>query len=113
MSSVADSGLPEAWMRLLSQALGGSAWARSVVRRVAEAPTPAEAAERLAGFLGTSGLAPGEVEDWLETCWRALGVVPRARYLDLLERYDRQQAKLKAAEDTIRRLRTQVGGDAR
>ena len=52
---------------------------------------------------------PEEVREWIEDWWKVMGVVPRARYLELLERSEVLRARLGEAEATIQRLRATVG----
>ena len=51
---------------------------------------------------------PEMFEAWLNNWHQAMGVVPRARYLELLEKHDQQQRKLEKAEETIQALRTML-----
>jgi hypothetical protein len=52
---------------------------------------------------------PETFETWLEEWWRTMGVVPRARYLELLERCNTLQRRLERAEETIQNLKTLLG----
>jgi hypothetical protein len=40
-----------------------------------------------------------------------MGVVPRSRYLELLERYEILRTKLEKADETIHKLRAMLGKD--
>ena len=48
---------------------------------------------------------------WLEQWQKTMGIVPRRRYLDLLEENDALRRQLRDAAATIERLRTQQPGD--
>jgi hypothetical protein len=106
--------LAEAWLLLLAEAVRGTREARETIRGLAErALAPEEIVRRIAAFL-PSGVTPPPPEvlgQWLEGFWTATGVVPRARYEELLERYDAMRARLEEAEVTIQRLRKLAGNE--
>jgi hypothetical protein len=54
-----------------------------------------------------AGAVPVQAEamnEWLEEYWRMMGVVPRYRYLDLLERYEQLRLRLEENEKASRQL---------
>jgi hypothetical protein len=119
-----DPKLLEAWHRMMAEAMRGAGDAQNVVKAFAEAKNPAEwfarwmqqqdlpgAPQQLTG--GGEGLKPEEMSDeWLEQWYRAMGVVPRGRYLELLERYDMLRRELEKARERIERLEKKHGTTA-
>ena len=108
-----DPRLLEAWSRLL-QVMRAS-------RETMEAMQPLAGLSRdqlnalLAGAAGTRTAAGEPQLQPIEQVWALLGVVPRYRYEQLLERYEALRARLEEAELTIQRLRKlldQKGGEA-
>jgi hypothetical protein len=104
----------EAWFTLMNEAMQGTKEARKAFKALSEmTPTP----ENLTGWMSTfmpaayasSHMHPEVFEDWLEDWWRVMGVVPRARYLELLEKHDLLQRRLEKAEETIQKLRKALG----
>jgi hypothetical protein len=99
--------LAEAWFRLLAEAARGTRAAQGTLRGLADGQlTPEKLAERIARWL-PAGITPPSAEKltrWSEEMWATLGVVPRPRYVELLERYEALRARLEEAEVTIRRL---------
>lgn len=83
------------------------AWQQWMQTAVQQGLSAQEAMQRFAQLApGTSSAAPtGPPEEWLELWYRSMGVVPRARYLEALERCEVLRTKLEEAEATIRRLR--------
>lgn len=102
----------EAWFTLMAEAARGSAEAQEAFKALAEASAnPDELRRWQARFMPLAG-APAKseaFEEGLEEWWRMMGVVPRSRYLDLLERYELLRNKLEKAEETIRTLRAMLG----
>jgi hypothetical protein len=105
-----DRGLQfaEAWFRLLAEAARGTRAAQGTLRGLAEGQlAPEKLARRIAGWL-PEGIAPPSAEklaQWSEDLWSTIGVVPRSRYVELLERYEALRARLEEAEVTIRRMK--------
>lgn len=102
----------EAWFTLMAEAVRGTAEAQEAFKALTEASTkPQELQRWQARFMPLAGTAakPEEFEAWLEEWWRMMGVVPRSRYLDLLERYENLRLRLEKAEGTIRSLRAMIG----
>lgn len=104
----------EAWFTLMTEAMQGTKEAQRAIRSLSEM-TPTQ--ENLTGWLTTfmpaaytsSQTRPEVFEDWLEDWWRMMGVVPRSRYLELLEKHDILQRRLEKAEETIQKLRKALG----
>lgn len=109
---VTTPNVTEHWLRLMSEAMRGAADAQEAIRALGEMPTTPDQLTRwftrfmpMAG-LGASSAAPDTFRDWLEDSWRMMGVVPRYRYLELLERYELLRQRLEEAEKKIQMMRT-------
>lgn len=104
-----DPKLLEDWLRLAADAMKGATEARRALEAFGQAPLSPEALARWAALWmpGRSGETQslselqGVVEDW----WKAIGVVPRHRYLELLEKYEELRTRLEEAESKVRDLR--------
>lgn len=102
----------EAWFTLVNEAMNGTQEARQALNSLAENSRNSDDLSRwLQTFMpNVHPAAPPETfETWLEEWWRVMGVVPRARYLELLERCDALQRRLERAEETIQNLKTLLG----
>lgn len=102
----------EAWFTLMAEAMKGTAEAQEAFKSLAEAATNAEALQQWQTHfmpLAGAGPTPEGFEEWLEEWWKMMGVVPRARYLELLERHELLRQRLEKAEETIRSLRAALG----
>jgi hypothetical protein len=105
-----DRGLrfAEAWFRLLADAARGTRTAQSTIRSLADGElTPEKLTRQISRWL-PAGVAPPSADllkQWTEDLWSTIGVVPRSRYVELLERYEALRARLEEAEVTIRRLK--------
>jgi hypothetical protein len=100
--------LTEAWFRLLADAARGTRAAQSTLRRFAQGQLTAQrVARQLARFLpaGVNPPRPEAIQQWTEHLFKTLGVVPRSRHLELLERYEALRIRLEEAEVTIQRLK--------
>lgn len=102
--------ITEQWLRLMSEAMRGAADAQEAIRALGEMPTTPDQLTRWFGRfgLGAPSAAPDTFQDWLEESWRMMGVVPRYRYLELLERYELLRQRLEEAEKKIQKMRTSV-----
>src|SRR5690349_19025545 len=105
-----DRGLrfAEAWFRLLADAARGTRAAQSTIRSLADGKlTPEKLTQQISTWL-PAGVAPPNADtlkQWTDDLWSTIGVVPRSRYVELLERYEALRARLEEAEVTIRRLK--------
>lgn len=107
-----DPKLTEAWMSLLTQAMQGATETRAALRSLAERVPKREDLGRLLAQFSPPGLETpklDQLEGWLEDVWSAMGVVPRHRYREVLERCEQLAARLREAEATIGRLRILLG----
>jgi hypothetical protein len=96
----------EEWLRLLAEAARGTRAAQSTLRSLSSL-TPDKLARRIGRWL-PAGVAPPAAESlaqWTEEIWARIGVVPRSRYQELLERYEALRGRLEEAEVTIQRLK--------
>lgn len=108
----------EAWYRLMAEAMRGTAEAQEALKKFAEMSATPEGMNRwmaqfMPGATPPTGFQPEQFEEQLETWWRMTGVVPRSRYLELLERCDTLERNLKKAEETIAGLREKLGAQGR
>ena len=96
----------EEWFRLLAEAARGTRAAQSTIHSLASL-TPDKVAREIARWLpaGVTPPAPDSLVKWTEELWSRIGVVPRSRYLELLERYEALRTRLEEAEVTIQRLK--------
>lgn len=104
----------EQWLRLMSDALRGTADAQEAVRALGEIPTtPDQLTRWMSRFMPMAvgqTTKPEMMGDWLEDTWKMMGVVPRYRYLELLERHELLRSRLEEAEKTIQKLRKVTTG---
>lgn len=105
----------EAWFRLMKDAVGGNAEAQEAMRMLTSGPTnPDQMMRWMSRFLplATGGMTPVKTdvfENWLDEYWRMMGVVPRYRYLELLERHEALRSRLEESEKTVRQLQGMLG----
>lgn len=92
----------EAWFTLMSEAMRGSSNAQNAIKMLTGNAVNADYLNRWFGQF-----MPGLVEsnaqsqmfgEWLEEWWKLLGVVPRYRYLEQLERNEDLRRRLEACE---------------
>ncbi len=98
----------DAWFRLMAEAMRGSSDAQAALKALGATPwTPEALAGWMAQYLplGAVPANPAAFGASLEDLWRMMGLVPRSRYLELLERYEALRTRLEEAEVTIQRLR--------
>ena len=98
----------EAWFTLMQEANKApdafKTWPKMPVR-------PEEWQQWMGQFMPNAAATPNSpdlFEAWLENWHQAMGVVPRSRYLELLEKHDQLQRKLEKAEETIQSMRTML-----
>ncbi|GAB4447057.1 MAG: hypothetical protein Kow0031_29640 [Anaerolineae bacterium] len=104
----------EAWYTLMAEAMRGTSEAKEAFNALSEmSSTPEDfnkwMAQFMPGMAATMKMQPDGFEEQMETWWRMMGVVPRARYLDLLEKCDTLERKLEKAEKTAESLRKRLG----
>jgi DNA repair ATPase RecN len=98
----------EAWFTLMAEAMRGTKEAQEAFQYLPKMSTNSEDLSHwLQKFMPVAGsnLQPEAFEEQLEEWWRMMGVVPRARYMELLEKNDQLQRRLEKAEETIQKLR--------
>jgi hypothetical protein len=103
----------EAWFTLLAEGMKGTAEAQEAFKSLGEAGSNVDLLRQWqARFMPLAGAAPTAegFEEGLEEWWKMMGVVPRARYLELLERHELLRQRLEKAEETIQGLRATLGG---
>ena len=102
----------EAWFTLMTEAMRGKQTSEEALNGLTKMPTTPEEWQRwmtqFAPHLTATTATPEAFESWLENWHRTMGVVPRSRYLELLEKYDALQRKLEKAEETIETLRSML-----
>ncbi len=104
--------LLEAWFNLMSEAMRGSADAQHLMKTLSSSTTASEETMRMMMRFMPPGMVPLQPEaftEWIEEWWRMMGVVPRHRYLELLERYELLRTRLEESERTSRRLQSMIG----
>ena len=100
-----------AWFNLMAEAMKGTKESQEAFQRLSKiSGDPAEVSRWLTQFMpaaaaASANLQPEAFEEWMEESWRMMGVVPRPRYLELLEKCDTLQRKLDKAEEAIQNLR--------
>ncbi|NJP05615.1 MAG: hypothetical protein HC837_08335 [Chloroflexaceae bacterium] len=102
----------EQWFKLMNQAMMGNSDAQEAVRSMTVAPIgPDQMLRWMTRFMPSAGMPvkPDVLEDWLENYWKMMGVVPRHRYLDLLERHEQLRIRLEESEKTVQQLRGVLG----
>lgn len=112
LRSMEDPVVIEAWLRLTEEARRGVGGAQEAIRLLAEAwKSPEELKVWMERFvpLRSEQSGPEQFREWIEGWWETMGVVPRSRYLDLLENSDTLKARFEEAEATIQQLRTALG----
>lgn len=98
----------ETWMKLISEASKGSTDAMSTMKLLTNTPTsPDEMVRLMSRFMpaGTGPMSGEALNTWLEEYWRMMGVVPRYRYLEALERNEELRRRLDEAERMLQQTR--------
>jgi hypothetical protein len=114
-----DAKTLEIWLRLAADALKGGDQAQKAMEALAKNPLSADAvAQWWAAWMpktagGTEPEEARQFQQLVEDSWKAMGVVPRHRYLELLEKYEQLKARLEEAEHTVRNLRELLGAKGR
>jgi hypothetical protein len=103
----------EAWFTLMAEAMRGTKEAQEAFHTLAEMSNEPEAVRHWMMKFMPAAVSPesppGIVEEQIEEWWRMMGMVPRSRYLELLEKCDLLQRRLDRAKGTIQRLRAKLG----
>jgi len=103
--------LADVWFRLLTDAMRGAGDAPEAFKQLSQLPTTPEAlTEWMTRFMPPGVVdRPEAFEVWLENWYKLMGVVPRARYVDLLEENDQLRQRLRELERAVERLRPMIG----
>lgn len=99
--------LMETWLNMVGDAVRGDTDARDTIRSITGAGMRPDEMVRLMTRFAPAGVTPVQAEvfnEWLEEYWKTMGVVPRYRYLELLERYEQLRLRLDEAERANRQL---------
>ena len=102
----------EAWFNLMSEAMHGSSDEQHLMKALSGSTNTSEETMRMMMRFMPPGMGPLQPEafnEWMEEWWRMMGVVPRHRYLELLERYELLRTRLEESERTSRRLQSMIG----
>ena len=103
-----------AWFNLMAEAMKGTKESQEAFQRLSKiSGDPEEVSRWMTKFMpaaaaASANLQPEAFEEWMEESWRMMGVVPRPRFLELLEKCDTLQRKLDKAEETIQKLRARL-----
>jgi len=106
----------QSWFSLMSEAMGGSSEAQEAFRALTGSVTTQDQMMRWMTQFMPAAAAAGVVSptqskmfgEWIENWWKMMGVVPRHRYLELLERSEGLRRQLEDCEQT-RKLTTLPG----
>ena len=110
-----DSSL-EAWFQLMAQAMQGTQEAQKAFANLPQSPEAIANFQKYLALFAPGMEMPSAVSqpqamiEWLETWQKAMGVVPRTRYLELLEKADALERRVRELEETNRQLRGLVEG---
>jgi hypothetical protein len=110
-----DSSLG-AWFQLMAQAMQGTQEAQKAFANISQSPEAiANIQKWLALFapgmeMPTAVSQPEVMTEWLETWQKTMGVVPRIRYLELLEKADALERRVRELEEINRQLRAMLEG---
>jgi predicted DNA-binding protein (UPF0251 family) len=111
-SGMVDPKLMENWFKLMAEAMRGTRDAQEALQSLPSTNNPAELTAWMMRWMpaGTAN-APDAFREWLEDWYKMMGVVPRSRYLEALERCDQLRVRLEEAEATIKRLQPTPGAN--
>ena len=107
---------PEAWFQLMAQAMQGTQEAQKLFATLLQSPNVAANFQKWLALFAPGMEMPAAVSqpqamtEWLETWQKAMGVVPRIRYLELLEKTDALERRVRELEKNNRRLRSMLEG---
>lgn len=110
-----DMRVLEAWLHLMNDAMRGGGAAQQVIQALTGTMMSPDEQVRWMERVLPSGFGPLQadtVSTWLDEWYRMMGVVPKTRYITVLERCEDLRTKLEEAEKTIRQLQAllQVSG---
>ncbi len=118
MNSKESSKLLESWFRFWAEAVGSPQSSLESWQNINQLSSQSAAFQQwVAQFwpgvdAGTARSATQALEQWTQEWQRVMGVVPRSRYLELLEENDNLRHRLRQAEEQIARLETRKGETA-
>jgi hypothetical protein len=97
----------EAWFNLVSEAMRGSSDAQEAFKALSSSTSQDEIIRWMGRFMPSNavGITPPQVEmfsEWVEEWWKMMGVVPRHRYLEVLERNEQLRKRLEEYEKSRR-----------
>jgi gas vesicle protein len=104
---MANPDLMEAWYRFMAEAVRETSDAQAFFDKYAQGQPPAEWLAKWMKQSQTAGEPPSPDEmpdEWLEQWYKMMGVVPRSRYLKLLERHEKLRQDLDAARKKIEQM---------
>lgn len=101
----------EAWLTLMAEAMKGTNEAKEAFKLFPQTNAQPDVMQAwMSRFMNPSmATSPNEFSHWYEDWCRMMGVVPRSRYLELLERYDILRSRLEEAEEKIKHLQSMLG----
>ncbi|NJL03489.1 MAG: hypothetical protein HC911_00960 [Chloroflexaceae bacterium] len=103
----------EAWLRMITEGARGSTDALDTMKLMTTTPTsPDDMLRLMRRFMptGTSlPMTPDGLTSTMEEYWGMLGVVPRYRYLEVLERNEQLRRRLDEAERKLNQMRQLSG----
>lgn len=104
----------EAWVTLMAEAMRGSSDAQDAMRLLTINETTQDNLMRWMSRFMPAGTAaapaqPALFGEWLEQWWKTMGVVPRYRYVELLERTEDLRQRLDDCEKMQRRMTGMAG----
>jgi hypothetical protein len=105
----------EAWVTLMAEAMRGSSDAQDAMRLLTLNDTTQDNLMRWTSrFMPTAMTATAPAQsavfgEWLEQWWKTMGVVPRYRYVELLERNEELRQRLDDCEKLQRRMTGMTG----
>lgn len=115
MAQEANSAL-ETWFRLVAEAMQNTQEAQKLFANMPQSPEAIASFQKwLALFapgmeIPTAVSQPEVMAEWLETWQKTMGVVPRTRYLELLEKADALERRVRELEEINRQLRAMLEG---
>jgi len=106
-----DPKVLEDWLRMAADAVRGAEGARKAFDALGKSPLSPDSLARWAAVWMPQSAGAGKAPDFeelqrlVEQGWKAMGVVPRYLYVELLEKYEELKARLEEADATVRNLR--------